>query len=343
MGKNNKHVHQHRPIKEIFVTQRVNCLVISVKMNILILSIDRANTMKADLNLLLTLSILLEENSVSRTASRLNLSQPSVSARLERLREWLGDPLLIPTSRGMRPTVRGETLRAPLQQLTAMINSVTSSPTPFSPRDADCRWRVAATDYGSQTTLTPLIPSLRQVAPGTQLAIMEMKPAQIVQQLEKGEIDLVLHIREEAPEELHLRPLFFDQYVVAGRAGHQKLHVGITAEQLCSLEHVIVSPNGGGFHGVTDTMLEAAGLHRQVVLSVPHFLVMAGVLMSSDLVALIPKRLAAMMPGIITVPPPIDIPEFEMVMLWHERSHRDPAHQWLREQLYQHAISRTSE
>ncbi len=289
--------------------------------------------MKPDLNLLMTLNVLLQENSVSRTAQRLNLSQPSVSARLERLREWFNDPLLIPVSHGMRPTARAEALRLSLEQLSGMIDEVVAAPGPFIPADAVQEWRVAATDYGAQTALVPLMAALRQEAPGTRLAILDMKPALIAQQLEKGTVDLVLHLRDGVPDGLHIRPLFQERYVVAGRQGHPALHSDITAEALCALEHVVVSPDGGGFRGVTDSVLEARGLSRKVVLSVPHFLLMGSVLSTSDLVALMPERVAAMMPGLMTVKPTMAIPGFELVMLWHERSHRDLGHRWLRERV----------
>lgn len=92
----------------------------------------------------------------------------------------------------------------------------------------------------------------------------------------------------------------------------------------------MVSPDGGGFYGVTDKMLAEAGLSRRVVLSVPHFLFAISALLASDLVAMLPERLARGNPALQVQEAPLAVPGFEMVMLWHERSHRDPAHQWLR-------------
>jgi DNA-binding transcriptional LysR family regulator len=97
------------------------------------------------------------------------------------------------------------------------------------------------------------------------------------------------------------------------------------------LDHVIVSPDGGGFCGITDEVLSEAGLARRVVLSVPHFLFMVSVLASTDLVAMLPSRLVRDAGMLRVVEPPVDVPGYEMAMLWHERLHRDPAHQWLRE------------
>jgi len=92
-----------------------------------------------------------------------------------------------------------------------------------------------------------------------------------------------------------------------------------------------VSPDGGGFYGVTDKALAEIGLSRRVVLSVPHFLFATTVLANTDLVSVLPSRLVRDNPQLQMIEPPIEVPGFEMAMLWHERSHRDPAHQWLRE------------
>ena len=94
---------------------------------------------------------------------------------------------------------------------------------------------------------------------------------------------------------------------------------------------MIVSPDGGGFVGVTDEVLAKVGLTRKVALSVPHFLFMLSVLANTDLVGMLPARLVHDSSAVRTVEPPVDVPGYEMAMLWHERSHRDPAHQWLRE------------
>ena len=125
--------------------------------------------------------------------------------------------------------------------------------------------------------------------------------------------------------------LFAERYVLAGRAGHPRLKRRPTLAQFCKLEHVIVSPDGGGFVGVTDDVLASAGLARKVVLSVPHFLFMLSVLASTDLVGMLPERLVRGSRAHCMVESPVDVPGYEMAMLWHERSHRDPAHQWLRE------------
>jgi DNA-binding transcriptional LysR family regulator len=289
------------------------------------------NLRRLDLNLLVTLDVLLSEHNVTRAAERLHFSQPSVSVHLARLRDVFGDPLLLPGPRGMRPTARAEAVREPLRQVLDALERVVSPASPFNPAEANQTWRVAAADYAESTILLPALAGLRSAAPGTRLAVLELDPPRIARQAEQGEIDLAFHTSDDAPSGLRRRALFTERYVLAGRAGHPRLKRRPTLAQFCALDHVIVSPDGGGFRGITDEVLAEAGLARRVVLSVPHFLFVMSVLASTDLVAMLPSRLVRDTSMLRVVEPPVDIPGYEMAMLWHERSHRDPAHQWLRE------------
>ncbi|MGF6573112.1 DNA-binding transcriptional LysR family regulator [Paraburkholderia sp. GAS333] len=293
--------------------------------------INLVNLRTLDLNLLVTLDVLLSEHNVTRAAERLNFSQPSVSVHLAKLREVFGDPLLLPGPRGMRPTARAEALREPLREALEALQRAVAPASAFEPAIATHTWRVAASDYAESTIILPTLSGLRSAAPGTRLAVVEAAPPRLAKQAEQGDIDLGFHTSHGAPEGLRRRVLFAERYVLAGRAGHPRLKRRPTLAQFCKLEHVIVSPDGGGFVGVTDDVLARAGLTRKVVLSVPHFLFMLSVLASTDLVGLLPERLVRGSGAHCMVQPPVDVPGYEMAMLWHERSHRDPAHRWLRE------------
>jgi DNA-binding transcriptional LysR family regulator len=291
------------------------------------------NLRRLDLNLLVTLDVLLAEHNVTRAAERLNFSQPSVSVHLAKLREIFDDPLLLPGPRGMRPTARAEELREPLRQALEALERAVAPASPFDPAQARDTWRVAATDYGESAILLPALAGLRAAAPGTRIAVVEMVPSRIAKQAELGDIDLAFHTVEGSPLNLRRRTLFAERYVLAGRAGHPRLKRRPTLKQFCTLDQVIVSPDGGGFSGVTDAALAEHGLERRVVLSVPHFLFLRSVLESTDLVAMLPERLVGNSGTLQVVDAPLEVPGYEMAMLWHERSHRDPAHQWLREQI----------
>ncbi|WP_233855781.1 LysR family transcriptional regulator [Paraburkholderia sp. HD33-4] len=289
------------------------------------------NLRRLDLNLLVTLDVLLEEHNVTRAAERLNFSQPSVSVHLAKLRDVFGDPLLLPGPRGMRPTAKAQELREPLREALDALQRAVAPTSPFDPAAATQTWCIAASDYAESTIILPMLAGLRAAAPGTRLAIVEAAPPRLARQAEQGDIDIGFHTSDGAPEGLRRRLLFAERYVLVGRAGHPKLKRRPTLAQFCKLEHVIVSPDGGGFFGVTDEALAKVGLARKVVLSVPHFLFMQSVLASTDLVGMLPARLVRGSEALRMVEPPVEVPGYEMAMLWHERVHRDPAHQWLRE------------
>ena len=122
----------------------------------------------------------------------------------------------------------------------------------------------------------------------------------------------------------------------AASESHPSARDGMTPEEFCRLGHVLVSPTGGGFRGPTDEVLAALGLRREVAVSVPSFLAVPALLRASDLVAVLPERLlrgAAVAAGLRVFAPPVAVPGFDVIAVWHARVHRDPMHRWLRDRL----------
>ncbi len=192
------------------------------------------NLQHLDLNLLRTLDVLLSENNVTRAAQRLNLSQPSVSIQLARLREIFADPLLMPGPRGMQPTARADELRQPLRAALAALEQAVAPVSPFDPATAAETWRVAATDYMASAILLPMLAGLRQASPGSRLAVFELQPARLEQQAASDTVDIFFHTREGAPPGLHQRLLFRERYVLAGRVEHPALRPGLSLGNVLS-------------------------------------------------------------------------------------------------------------
>lgn len=287
-----------------------------------------------DLNLLVTLEMLLTERNVTRAAQRLHLSQPSVSVQLRKLREMFADPLLSPAAGGMAPTARGKELLPAVQAALGEVRKVLNKNRAFDPKQANVLWQIAAADYAEQALLLPLLPKLRQSAPQTRVAVHQASHSRMFKQLESGALDIALLAMDAAPEHLHRQVLYREHYVLIARRKHPAFKRKLTLDRFCELDHMLVSPDGGGFRGVADAALESRGRKRRVVLSTQHFLFVPEVVAQSDLVALIPARLIRQRTeGLLIVPPPIDVPGYEMGMVWHERSHVDPAQRWLREQI----------
>ncbi|WP_080269489.1 LysR family transcriptional regulator [Pseudomonas syringae] len=283
-----------------------------------------------DLNLLKALDALLDERSVTRAADRLSLTQPAVSGMLNRLRESFDDALFVRAQRGIVPTLRAEQLATPVKQLLADIESMLR-PQAFNPLTACMTVKVASTDYALRAVVVPFLNALRKQAPNVRVSIQPVDGQELVAQLDRGDIDLVLITPENMTPGLHAVPLFDEDYVCAMRTDHPDAVQGrLSLDRFCALDHVLVSPAGGGFHGVTDDALERLGRTRRVTVSVTSFLVVPEMLLASDLMAVVPRRLAAGNAGLALLEPPVEIPGFRKTLAWHERTHRDEGHRWVR-------------
>ncbi|MFT4075757.1 MAG: LysR family transcriptional regulator [Asticcacaulis sp.] len=288
-----------------------------------------------DLNLLKALDALLDERNVTRAAARLALTQPAMSGMLTRLRESFDDPLFVRTQRGILPTQRALELAVPVKQVLSDIDALLQPPT-FDPATASLTLSIAATDYALHAIAVPFLAALRQRAPNVRVALMPVESTQVQTELERGRLDLALITPESTPQDLRARRLFDERYVCVLRRDHP-MATGheLTLDQFCALDHALVSYTGGDFSGVSDEALAKLGRTRRVTLSVKSFLIVPEILRASDLVAVVPSRLVADLEGLAIFDPPIEIPGFTKIVAWHERTHRDPGHRWLRDLLFE--------
>lgn len=283
-----------------------------------------------DLNLLKTLDALLDERSVTRAAERLSLTQPAVSGMLTRLRESFDDPLFVRAQRGMVPTLRAEQLAAPVKQLLGDIEHLLR-PQAFDPATADMTVSIASTDYALRAVVVPFLSALRAQAPNIRVAVQPVDAQQLPGQLERGEIDLALVTPNSSAPGLYTAALFEERYVCVMRADHPDAkRKALALDRFCALDHALVSPAGGAFHGVTDQALARIGKSRRVTVSVTSFLVLPEILRNSDLIAVVPRRLALHAEGLVMREPPVEIPGFSKTVAWHERTHHDAGQSWVR-------------
>ncbi|MFK3768921.1 LysR family transcriptional regulator [Pseudomonas putida] len=290
---------------------------------------------RIDLNLLVSLDTLLAELNVTRAATRLHISQPAMSAQLSRLRELMGDPLLVPIQKGrsMTPTARALALRGPLRSALKTLGSVIQSELGFNPLNDKRVFRIAACDTALSTICEPLIASITKHA-GTQIQVSlnAVDPGLIGRQMEEGFFDLLIDSSRDVPQGVKLTALGNDEFVMAQRKDHPRGREPLTLDGYCKLNHLVVSPERESFRGYMDEYLRSAGMSRRINLTVPTAGMVPGVLMSTDLVCTMPRMLIqSQHEAIETFELPFKSEPFQLVMAWHPRDDADPANRWLRQ------------
>ncbi|MCA9719010.1 MAG: LysR family transcriptional regulator [Myxococcales bacterium] len=287
-----------------------------------------------DLGALVTLDALLQESSVSGAARRLGLSTPAVSHALARLRERLGDDLLVRAGRGMVLTPRAESLRPRVRDAVAAAARVFEAPATFDPRTLSRAFTLSMTDYVLAVFGAPFEQAVRDAAPGLDLRVIP-NALDDDARLRDGVTDLAVGIYGPLPPELKTLPIISERLVCVLRDDHPVVRRRLTLAQYTALEHVQVAPRGrpGGY---IDELLAARGLSRRVARAVPYFQIALEMTARSDYILTISERLArrdAARLGLRVLAPPLPLEPFALSMVWHPRFDGDRAHRWLRETL----------
>lgn len=298
---------------------------------------------RVDLNLLRSLAVLIEEANVTRAAQRLGLSQPALSAQLARLRDLFDDPLLVPseTGRGMVGTPRAAALRGPLEALLSQVNRVLAPADRFDPATATRAFTIAASDNSTVVLGLALFEELTRAGhDGIHLSFRPLGGARLREEVERGEVDLVLAHIANVPPGLKTRAVLEDKQVMIQRKGHPRGTGPLTLEQYCRYKHVITSPDGQ-WRTELDELIEAKGLRREVALSVHQFMLAMLATAGSDLLSMFPGRLARRFSDLVDVcEVPFQPAEFALQAAWHPRLQADPANIWLRETVARVAAAR---
>jgi DNA-binding transcriptional LysR family regulator len=295
-----------------------------------------------DLNLLISLDALIEEANVTRAAARLNISQPALSAQLTRLRHLFGDPLLVPseTGRGMIPTTRAMALKDRLHVVLKDIESLVKQSAVFQPLTAERTFTVAANDNAIIMMGLDLIDRLaRRGGPNIRIRFRGSSD-QATTLLERGDVDILIGVEKDIPRGMKATRLFTDRFLMAQRRGHPRGSSPLSLVEYCGLKHVLVSYSGPDFHGAIDDQLKALGKDRTVAVSVHQYHLAPMVVAGSDYVCTLPERfLSHFAYHLDSFELPFEAPAFSLLAAWHPRSHADPAHIWLRDQLSEIARS----
>ncbi|NUP13966.1 MAG: LysR family transcriptional regulator [Polyangiaceae bacterium] len=281
----------------------------------------RIDVSKFDLNLLVALDALLAEAHVTRAAKRLSLSQSATSHALARLREILGDPLLVRGPEGMARTRRADALREPVRGLLEQMGRVLSADAMFEARTSERVFTLACPDL-----LAPAVPALLAAmtaeAPLARLDVAQPDP-------ELADVALA-----PAPKEgpgRRMRPLGSLRFIVLARRGHPARR-RFDAHAWVRYPHVQVRLGTPG-PSLVDRALAAAGLERTIGVVVPGFLDAPEIVAQTDCFFTAPRELVGQIAErleLVMLEPPVALPPVPVAMVWNDRAHTDPAHQWFR-------------
>ena len=286
-----------------------------------------------NLNLLIALEALLVEQNVSRAARRLYVSQSAMSHSLARLRDVLGDPLLVPMGRTLKLTPAARRIRDALPRALDGLGDALRATETFEASRSSRTFRVATYDYFEVVVLPDLLAYLDRAAPGVHI-VLERLVAGHVDALAAGSIDLVLAGGElRVPAGVQRHPLFTDPFAVIVRSEHPSVRgKRVSLERYLELEHVLVSLEGRR-QGVVDRTLASRGLRRNVTLTVPHFLSAPLAIRDSDRVCTLASTIAYRareLFGVRVLRPPLELPAPSVTLYWPASHAQDPASQWFR-------------
>lgn len=283
-----------------------------------------------DLNLLVTLDVLLAEGSVARAAKRLRLSPSAMSRALARLRETTGDPLLVRAGRGLVPTPRALELREQVSQLVQDAEAVLRPAETLNLQQLVRTFTLRTSEGFVENFGAQLIARVGEQAPGVRLRFVQ-KPDKDSTPLRDGSVDLETGVVGQTyGPEIRTQALFRDRFIGVVRRGHPLSEGEITPARYAAGRHIYVSRRGLD-KGPIDEALKSLELVREVVTIVAGFSTALALARASDLVASVPERhTETLRVGMHSFALPLTLPTFTVSMLWHPRLDADLAHRWLR-------------
>ena len=290
-----------------------------------------------DLNLLTALDALLDECSVSAAARRLGLSTSAMSRTLSRLRDVLGDPVLVPAGRAMVATPHALAIAEQVRALHSEVRAVLRPPPLVDIKTLRRDFTLRANEAFVLRHAARLSASVAAAAPGVRLRFAA-KPDQDIRPLRDSTVDLDIGVIPGDAGELRAQTLYHDVFVGVVRTGHPLLDAPVTPERYVAWDHV-VSSKKGRFTGPVDDALTALNLSRRISIIVPSFPTVIAVAAMSDLIGLAPR--AFCQTGCQAGPEteifglPVATPQITISQIWHPRMDADAGHRWLRAMVFE--------
>ena len=291
---------------------------------------DLADVYRRDLNLLVALKVLIEEGSVGRSATRLNLSQSAMSRVLGRLRELLQDPLFIRYGQHLQPTERAleiaAAVDAPLESLRMLL-----SPADFDPKLCQQHFAIATTDYAMQTILPYALPRIYEEAPHISLEFPPLQHDQMLTQLTAEGCDMAICRPTRSIEPLVHEGLGLVSVFCMLSASHPLADKELTFNDYLAYPHALIAISDG-VKALIDAGLNGHAKPK-MVLRAYHLEAALAIVDKMPLIITVPADLAYLVAAkhnLIVKALPFEFKPFEYSLIWHPRCEHSPAQIWLR-------------
>lgn len=290
-----------------------------------------------DLNLVRVFDALMRERSVTRAGDRIGLSQPAVSAALNRLRHVFNDNLFVRQGNEMLPTPRalelGERARVALAEIEGMIRSVRG----LELAGLDRTYTLLGADFFSMLLMPQLARTVHEQAPNVRLRLLDSAKGDVARLLQENAVDMALERPLELPDWVSSTLLFQSPFVIIASRNNEAVATvpdggQIPLDLFSRLPHAIRSIDGT-LSGMVDEALQSHGLRREVTLALPHFQGVALAVAAGSHIAAVPMQFARAVKAQLELKvfePPIDVPAPHVNLYWHSRYDEDRAHQWMR-------------
>ncbi|HEV2650626.1 MAG TPA: LysR family transcriptional regulator [Rhizomicrobium sp.] len=290
---------------------------------------------RLDIRLIRTLSVLIEERSITAAADRMNETQPQVSLKLQQLREITGDALLVRVSRAMMPTAYALSLVGPVKRILADVAALESGSRAITSDFADRAFTLALPDYISAGLIGAYFSAFRMERPGCELNIHPVVSASAsLKELEDGSVDVLLESVLLRSSQVRTQKLFSDHFVCLARPNHPLIGAPLQVDVYLGLAHLRASHHSSLNDGVVDRHLASLDLARNIKATTPYLNSVGETLKTTDLVFTTAAHLGRYLAeefALQVLEPPVDFPPLEYSMQWHNRAHRSAESVWFRD------------
>ncbi|GAN80933.1 LysR substrate-binding domain-containing protein [Acidocella aminolytica] len=284
-----------------------------------------------DLNLLIVLDALLTHENVTRVAEQLNVTQPTISNALSRLRLHFKDELLVMLGRRMVPTPLANRLRDPVSELLRQAQRVALTRSNFDPAEAETDIAIAASDYVVDALMLDVQRELLHRAPRINTQIVSVSaPAR--QRFADGQMDLMFHPPEFVNTNDYFERVFEDKFVPVIWEGNDAIGATLPLAAFQSMPYAAIEFGESSHISQSDLYFSRAGITRNIRLRLPNYINLAAAVIGTPLLASLPWLLARhwVGKGLRVVKPDFTFPTLPEVMCWPAHLNDDPGNQWLR-------------